>query len=570
MSLGLNFAGITWGLPARWHPDEKADVVARMAREGSLHPGSFINPSLPLYLMVPPLWAQDRAAQAGLLPGPLGDPLFLGRFLSAVAGAGTVYLLGRLAADHMAIGANLGLLPPLLLALSPGFVNLCHFATPEAWLMLGTTAALLLALRHQEGRVPAWAVGLALGLCTSIKYSAAALLAPALVAVWLRPRSGPGRDGRGPVFVGGVLALALGLALAAGLDVTLAGVLRLKDARLLHPEHALGFVRGLERTALAGGAALLTLGLAARSGRAWAERLTRPEVVAVGVSAAVGFLAGTPYAALDPQAFLSDLAFDRQTQFEYKGLVGGSTSFIPYLRLLGGALSWPLLAVAGLGLLVGAGRAFRGDRAAAVLLTAALAPYLLVASSGHQAMRFLAPVFPPAAALAGLGLAALTAPPARRLVTGLVLARSAVGALLLLRLFYVDSRVHATRWMERNVPRGATVDVIANHAGYAPRVPDGRTLRVVPTLSREMAPPERFAEAAARYAAEAAPWLILTASYYERFLDHPGQRPERTAFFRDLLEGRGGFEVAARFRQPEWLRPPSEFLDPEIVILKKR
>ena len=91
----------------------------------------------------------------------------------------------------------------------------------------------------------------------------------------------------------------------------------------------------------------------------------------------------------------------------------------------------------------------------------------------------------------------------------------------------------------------------------------------MPTLSREMAPADRFAEAAARYPAEASAWLVLTASYYERFLDHPEQRPERAAFFRDLLEGRGGFEVAARFRQQGWRRPAAEFLDPEIVVLKR-
>jgi len=94
-------------------------------------------------------------------------------------------------------------------------------------------------------------------------------------------------------------------------------------------------------------------------------------------------------------------------------------------------------------------------------------------------------------------------------------------------------------------------------------------VRVVPTLSREMAPPERFVAAASTYRADGGPWLVLTASYYERFLDHPDQAPERAAFFRDLLEGRGGYDVVARFRQEGWRRPPAEFLDPEIVVLKK-
>ena len=149
-----------------------------------------------------------------------------------------------------------------------------------------------------------------------------------------------------------------------------------------------------------------------------------------------------------------------------------------------------------------------------------------------------------------------------------MLARAALGAALVVRLFFVDSRYAAARWLEANVPAATPVDLIANNPGYGPALPAAR-LRIVPTLSREMAPPDRFVAAASAYRREGAPWLVLTASYYERFLDHPDQAPARAAFFRDLLEGRGGYEVAARFRQSGWRRPPAEFLDPEIVVLKK-
>jgi hypothetical protein len=85
-----------------------------------------------------------------------------------------------------------------------------------------------------------------------------------------------------------------------------------------------------------------------------------------------------------------------------------------------------------------------------------------------------------------------------------------------------------------------------------------------------MAPAERFEEAARAYPPEAAEWLVLTGAFYERFLDHPDQRPERARFFREVLEGRAGFEVAARFRQEGWLRPRAdEFRDPTIVVLRK-
>jgi hypothetical protein len=567
LALAVNLAGITWGLPARWHPDEKADVAAEMARAPTLRPDSFINPSLPLYLMAPAVWVQERLASVGVLRGRAADALFVGRVLSALAGAAAVYVLGR---ASLRAYPRLDALPAFLFALMPGAVNLGHFATPEAWLLLGTAATLALALAHLRGEVPAGGLGLAVGLTASTKYTAAALLVPALMAVWLRdPPPAPDPPRRAlPLALAGVL-LGAGLALALGGAAPLAARLHLKDARLLHPEHALGFVRGVELTLIAAGIALALLALLAPR-VPWAARGARSDVAVVVIAAAAGFVIGTPYALLDPQAFLSGLAFNHQTRFEYKGLVGASTSYLAYARLLRDALTEPFLVATAAGALVAAGRALAGDGAAAVLFTALVAPYLLVASSGHQAMRFLAPALPAAAWLAAMGLGAMPSAAARRAGTVLVLARAALGSVLVVRLFFVDARLAAQRWIEEHVPAGATVDLIANNPGYAPSLPPGRTLRVVPTLSREMAPADRFVDEAARYPAEASPWLVLTASYYERFLEHPEQRPERAAFFRDLLEGRSGFEVAARFRQQGWLRPPVEFVDPEIVILLKK
>jgi hypothetical protein len=536
-----------------------------MAEGAELAPDSFVNPSLPLYVMLGPVWLQDKAARAGLLPGPAGDPLLAGRLLSAAAGAAAVLVLGLAAwRSHPALGA----LPAFLLALFPAFVNLCHFATPEPWLLLGTAVTLALAVAHAEGRASAALPGLALGLTVSTKYTAAALLGPVLAAVWLRADESRGRAGAFWLGALGLIAAAAGLALVFGGDAWLAARLRMEDARLLHAESALRFARRLGHVSLAAGTIALGVALAARAGRPWARRPARGTAV-VAATAVLGFVAGSPFALLEPLRFSSALAFNEQTRFEYKGLTGAGTSFGPYLGLLAEGLTGPALLAGGVGLLVALGGALRRERASVVVALAAVAPYVLVAASAHQALRFLAPIFPPLAWLAALGLWALPGVGARRLASTLVLARLALGAALVVRLFFVDARREAARWMERNVPPGATVDLIANLPGYAPTLPPGRTLRVVPTLSREMAPAERFAEAAARYPAEASEWLVLTASYYERFLDHPDQRPERAAFFRALLEGRAGFQTVARFRQQGWKRPAAEFLDPEIVILRK-
>jgi hypothetical protein len=264
------------------------------------------------------------------------------------------------------------------------------------------------------------------------------------------------------------------------------------------------------------------------------------------------------------------MAFNYETRLQYKGLSGAATSFGPYLLLLADALTAPLLAAVLIGLLVAGARAARRDAPALVVALAALAPYLLVAGSGHQALRFLAPLLPAAAWLGALALAAPPSARARRLLRALVAGRAALAAVLVVRLFFVDARLQAARWLRQAVAPGETIDLIANSPGYAPAAPPGVEMRVVPTLSREMAPPDRFLEAAARYPQDGARWLVLTASYYERFLDHPGQRPERAAFFTRLLDGRGGYQEVARFRQRGWLHPPAEFLDPEIVILQRR
>jgi len=564
VALALCLIGLDWGLPSRFHPDEKADVVAAMVREHRLLPDSYVNPSLPLHLTAPLVAVQALAGSR--LPEPWSDPLLAARALAAVLTGLAVLLLGT-TAERATPGT--GALAAFLLALAPGVVNLGHFATPEPWVLAAATLVLWSAVRHLEGRTPAWALGAALGLAASTKYTAAALAAPALAAVWLRRRQPSGRGDRFAWGAAGTAALAAGAWLAAPPGASLAASLHLKDLRLLHPESARAFVQALARGCLATGAIALALALLAswpRTAR-WAGVVVRREAVVLALAAGLAFLLGTPGAALEPRAFLSDLAFNAQTRHEYKGLVGEATSFLPYLRLSAEALTLPVLAAAIVGLVLALERAWRGRRLLVVVALAALAPYLLVASSGHRAMRFVAPALPAAAWLAALALRQLPARRARPVLAAAVLARSALAAVLVVRLFLVDSRLSAERWMEANIPPGSTIDLLANHPGYLPRVPDGREGRVLRTLSREMAPAERFEAAARALPAEAAPWLVTTAAFYDRFLDNPDQMPERTRFFRALLGGRAGFHVLARFRQRGWLRPPAEFLDPEIVIL---
>ena len=395
------------------------------------------------------------------------------------------------------------------------------------------------------------------------------LAAPQAEAPRLASRAGPG--GRGAA-----LALALGPGLAAGPGRALAAACTSTTRGCCSPSTRSAFVRAARLAALAWRAARCWCGLPSRgAGRPgpprWRARRGRR---GWALAAAAGLPRRHARTRLvRPRAFLSDLAFNHQTRFEYKGLAGAATSFGPYLAPAGRRAH---RAAAGRGRRRQRGRAPRGRarrRAAAVVACGApLAPYLLVASSGHQAMRFLAPALP-AVRLAGRpGPAQRCRASARAAAAAaLVLARARPGRRAG-RAAVLRGLARAGRALARGqrARRGDAWTSSPTTPATRPRCPAGRTCAWCRPSRARWRPPERFAEAAAalpargRRAGWSSPPPTTSASS-----TIPSSAPERAAFFRDLLEGRGGFEVAARFRQEGWRRPPAEFLDPEIVILRK-
>ena len=337
-----------------------------------------------------------------------------GALLSALAGALAVLVLGLAA---LRAHPRAPFWPALLLAVAPGFVNLCHFATPESWLMLGAAATLAHgAAPTCAGARPRGRVGLVLGLTLSTKHTALALLAACLAAVWLAPRAARPL-GRAPAAPGpGAPLVALGLARAgrrrsrctAAPGESLAAHLRLRDARLLPIESARGLrARGWPRAAAARRARCCSpLAALSLRGPAWARAAGAARAGrSCSPAAAAGFFIGTPYALLDPPAVLSGMAFNYETRLQYKGLVGEATSFAAYAGLLPTRSPLRCWRRRWLGALVAAGRALRREAARAGRCCWPLVtPYLLVASSGHRALRFLAP------AAAGRGLAGRARP----------------------------------------------------------------------------------------------------------------------------------------------------------------
>ena len=190
-------------------------------------------------------------------------------------------------------------------------------------------------------------------------------------------------------------------------------------------------------------------------------------------------------------------------------------------------------------------------------------------------MRFLAPALP--APRPGWPRSASRALPRRRARRrrwpALVLARAALArGCSCVRLFFVDSRLRAARWLEAHVPAGRDRRPHREQPRLRARA-SRRAARCAscPRSRARWRRAERFAEAArALSAREASPWLVLTASYYERFLDHPEQRPGAGR----LLPGPAGGPRRVRGRgalppgRAGGGRRPSSWI-PEIVVLKK-
>lgn len=184
----LRFYGISFGLPAPFHPDETPKVNALMAMDaaGSLNPKYFLHPSFLLYLtyflgkaltVVLPDWGQDSLFRLA------------GRLVSATAGTLSIAFLFGI--GRRLYGPFVGIVAAALLAIAPLNVTCSRYLKEDSLMTLWLMVVAYLVVRAVQDRTPKllpWA-GLCAGFAAGTKYSG--ILVAGLVALspWLRSRS---------------------------------------------------------------------------------------------------------------------------------------------------------------------------------------------------------------------------------------------------------------------------------------------------------------------------------------------------------------------------------------------
>lgn len=167
----FRFSGLSFGLPATYHPDEvaKFNAIMRMYESGSLDPNYFLHPTLLLYAT----YTMNLLLHGvGVLTGSFGDTLILaGRSVSATAGVLSIVLTYMIGKRLFSVRA--GLLAAALLAVFPLHVTCSRYLKEDSLLTFFVLLSSLFTVYAFRSKKSFWLVlsGIAAGCSASVKYS---------------------------------------------------------------------------------------------------------------------------------------------------------------------------------------------------------------------------------------------------------------------------------------------------------------------------------------------------------------------------------------------------------------
>lgn len=405
VALAARAAGVRFGLPAVYNPDEVAIMSRALGfAKGDLNPHNFLYPTLFFYVLFAWIggyfvlaramgWVSSLAAfQAGFFTDPSGIYL-AGRALGIVCGVLTVVLVHRLAARLF--NARAAVVSASFMAVAPFAVRDAHYVKHDVPVTLAVTAAML-----------------------------------AMWRVWFVE---PGKDGQHDPGLGRIVVA--GALVGASVSTHYYAVF------LVVP---------------------LAAGIVLRLGRQGWPRVMAG-LLAAATAAAAAFTACSPFLVIEWRTAIRDIVANRQIVVDRALTAGGGFAALGrYLSMLWwDALGWPVALLSAAG---GAWLTWRRPRHAAFLLLFPLTFFAFI-SNTVPASRYLNPILPFAVVLAGAALDELAAMAAARVRLALLVVATVIaawpGLVASVRndwLFrQTDTRTLAREFVEAHVPSGSGV-----------------------------------------------------------------------------------------------------------------
>jgi hypothetical protein len=194
LAFSLRYSGVRSGLPQSYIPDEYDYVHSYivMIKRGDLNPRWWHHPTMQPYVNVAAyLVAYYSQASSGrwrsIQDLQVEDALLWGRVAAGVI-PGTLAVLAVFFLGRRLFGAAAGLIAAAILAVAPGTVEVSQYNKPDSLLVLFCTLSVLTTLVYLDrgGTRLAFAAGAVVGLAVAVKYNAAFVLLPFVVAVVYR------------------------------------------------------------------------------------------------------------------------------------------------------------------------------------------------------------------------------------------------------------------------------------------------------------------------------------------------------------------------------------------------
>lgn len=573
VSFALNIFSINWGLPSEWHINErlKIELVLNMASNHSLNPHDFVNPSFHLYLLLlilTPYFIFAKLIQNVHID--ISTVYVICRSLSALMGTLTVfivYLIGR-----KIDGRKTGIFAALFLAVTMGFVNIAHFAIPEATVtFLATLTILFCAYAADTGKLKYYLLaGACAGFAIATKYTVYLLVFPIFTAFFLNEGKKIYRiefKNREilPNFMAGLTVTASGAISAFLISAPfLAGYLS-PDGAL--EQNTVRFSLFLQKTGAGLGfltvSALILIRYVKPARNIFVNTCRSKKILFAVLALATCFLTAMPYSVLDFRRFSDSIIDNWSYGMGYKGFSGSSCGWIFYVSALNNIFGAPLFCLCLAGAAYGFFKAYKRDKYMPLFLSWVIPFYIFLSANTLCDGRYILPIVPVLAVFAGALTVKLlnSETPIRQtaaVLVSLTLIYSFAYTLTLEAMLADDSRYKASRWITKNIPKGSTIDLYSRYGGYLPEIPAGYNLRYFLESEKKALNETGLGD-----------FIILTSFNYDRYLKYPAARPERTKFYKELLEERSGYRLVSKFKFQGLLKPDPEGVDPAILIFKR-